>query len=203
MNQITLGIDETSDDFRRILNELIGFSLISHDRLYFLYQFAKMAPEGGDFAELGVYKGGSARLLSYLTDNRVYLFDTFDGMPDTDIVDKHQKGDFNDTSLESVKAYLSDRNNVTLMPGFFPETTKGIDTKFSFVHIDADIYQSTKDALEYFYPRLLPGGILMFDDYYWPLCPGVNLAIEEFLIEHQAEHVINLTNGQALLIKRN
>ena len=144
----------------------------------------------------------SARLLSYLTDNWVWLFDTFDGMPETALVDKHNKGDFNDTSFESVKAYLSDRNNVILIKGFFPDTTKGINAEFSFVHIDADIYQSTKDALEYFYPRLLPGGILMFDDYYWPLCPGVKLAIDEFLELHPEEHIINLTNGQALLIKK-
>lgn len=63
---------------------------------------------GGSIAELGVYKGGSAKLLcSFSQDADIHLFDTSEGMPETSNVDHHQKGDSSDCSLTEVKTYLS------------------------------------------------------------------------------------------------
>jgi hypothetical protein len=160
-------------------------TLVTRDRCFMLYQFARhIASLPGEIAELGVYKGGTAKILAKACPTkRVHLFDTFEGMPATDEVkDIHKAGDFNDTSLEAVRSFLSDCPNVDFHPGYFPESIAGLeDLRFALAYIDADIYQSTKDALEFFYPRMVPGGIMVFDDYEWPRCPGVKLALEEFL----------------------
>lgn len=138
----------------------------------------------GDIAECGVYKGGSARLLATIFPNKkIYLFDSFEGMLENDELKSghHIKGHFNDTSLESVKQYLSDKNNCLYFSGWIPESTNFLSNEiFSLVHIDLDLYQSTKSAIEIFWPRLSIGGIMIFDDIDWPPCPGVNLAIQEF-----------------------
>jgi Macrocin-O-methyltransferase (TylF) len=62
--------------------------------------------------------------------------------------------------------------------GFFPDTAPEV-AEFCFVHLDADLYQSTVAGIKYFYPRLVAGGMLVFDDYEWGRCPGVKKAILE------------------------
>ena len=137
----------------------------------------------GDIAECGVYKGGSARLLSTIfPDKRIFLFDSFQGMLESDTLDKgHVKGDFKDTSLDSVKTYLSDKPNCSFFPGWLPESASFLTVeKFCFIHIDLDLYQSTKAAIEIFWPRLINGGVMVFDDWEWQYCPGVKKSIEEY-----------------------
>ncbi|HAI43542.1 MAG TPA: autotransporter strand-loop-strand O-heptosyltransferase, partial [Maribacter sp.] len=143
----------------------------------------------GKAAEVGVYKGGSARkIASTLDDRDLLLFDTFEGMPETGFEEPHKKGDFNDTSLESVKSYLSDKPNCQFFPGFFPNTAEHLKSEvFSFVHLDGDYYETTKNGIEFFYPRLAKGGIILFDDYGWDACPGVRKAIDEFFVDKQDE----------------
>lgn len=142
----------------------------------------------GKAAEVGVYKGGSARRIASMLDDRdLLLFDTFEGMPETEQDDEpHKKGEFGDTSLESVRSYLSDKPNCKFFPGFFPDTAESLkDEVFSFVHVDGDFYDTTKSSIEFFYPKLVKGGILFFDDYDWPYCPGVKKAIDEFFMDKQ------------------
>jgi len=132
----------------------------------------------------------------------VHLFDTFSGMPaETRGIDFHKKGDFADTSLDSVKTFLNDCSSVIFHPGFFPDTAAAIkDKKFCLVYIDVDIYQSVKDCLEFFYHRMVPGGVMLFDDYEWKDCPGVKKAIVEFLTNKPETSVIT-TRYQCVLIK--
>ena len=76
---------------------------------------------------------------------------------------------------------------MTLVPGYFQDTlapTVG-DRTFSFVHLDCDLYQSYRDCLTFFWPRLVPGGIILFDEYDDPSWPGCNLAVDEFVAEAQ------------------
>ena len=75
------------------------------------------------------------------------------------------------------------------------------ELKFSFVHIDVDLYQPTKDSIEFFYNKLSRGGILLSDDYGSVWCPGAKLAFDEFL-QDKPEQIILLTTGQAFLIKK-
>lgn len=138
----------------------------------------------GDVAECGVYKGGSARLLSTIFNNKkILLFDSFSGMMENDSFPQghHKAGEFSDTSLESVQEYLSDKDNCYFHQGWFPQSSYFLqDETFCFIHADFDLYQSTLSCVEVFWPRLNAGGIILFDDYDWPPCPGVNKTIEEY-----------------------
>jgi hypothetical protein len=137
----------------------------------------------GHVAECGVYKGGSARLLATIFPNKkIFLFDSFDGMHENDTLPNgHHKGDFSDTSLSQIQNYLDDKPNCVFFPGCLPESASSLtDEQFCFVHIDLDLYQSTKTAINLFWPRLVEGGFMVFDDYKWPHCPGVEKAISEY-----------------------
>jgi len=156
----------------------------------------------GNAAEVGVYRGGTARIIAKCTNNKlVHLFDTFSGLPAPDSsIDRHKKGDFSDTSLEEVKHYLKNCKNIVWHPGFFPETTKGINETYSFVHIDVDIYESVKDCLEHFYDRLAGGGVIILDDYKWPATPGVAKAVDEFFV-NKPEKPFIAAKYQAVIVK--
>lgn len=172
-----------------------------------LYQFAQLATRlDGDFAEFGVYRGGSAKLIAILKgDKRLHLFDTFSGLPEVRIdVDIHRTSDFDDTSLQSVQRYLSNYSNILFYPGFFPESAKELaqsPTRFAFVHLDVDIYESTKSGLEFFYPRMVPGGLILSHDYRNLGCPGVRKAFDEFFRD-KPEMVIELWKTQCVVIKQ-
>lgn len=165
-------------------------TLLTPDRLEALKAEALCVanmPEGA-VAELGVYRGGVARLLAEtLPVCDLYLFDTFEGMPQADAsIDRHHQGDFADTSLDAVLAYLDDWNRpgrTFARPGLFPASVLPADQdlRFRLVHLDADLYSSTKAGLEWFWPRLVPGGSLILDDWLWHGCPGVEKAVHEFL----------------------
>ena len=71
------------------------------------------------------------------------------------------------------------------------------ETKFSFVHLDVDLYQSTIDCLKYFYPRLVNGGIILIHDFH---TDGIKKAIKEFSTENDT-HIIDLSGTQGLLLK--
>jgi hypothetical protein len=172
-----------------------------------LYQFAQLARRiEGDFAEFGVYRGGSAKLIAALKgDKRLHLFDTFTGLPEVrPDVDVHKTSDFDDTSLQSVQKYLSAYSNIVFYPGFFPDSAEPLaktQTRFAFVHLDVDIYESTRAGLEFFYPRMVRGGVILSHDYRNLGCPGVRRAYEEFFRD-KPEMVIELWKTQCLVIKQ-
>jgi predicted O-methyltransferase YrrM len=68
------------------------------------------------------------------------------------------------------------------------------------VHIDVDLYNPTKDSLEFFCPRLRPGGIIVCDDYGFSSCPGATAACNEFLAD-KPEKMIGLSDGGGFLFK--
>ena len=125
-------------------------------------------------AELGVFQGSSAQIICEAKKSRpLYLFDTFAGMPDPgpNETDFLKKGQFA-AGLPRVKNLLRGYDNVTFCPGEFPKSAASLPpARFSFVHLDADLYSSTLAGLEYFYPRMLPGGIIITHDY--STLPGV------------------------------
>lgn len=122
-------------------------------------------------AEAGVFAGGTARLICEAKgDAPLYLFDVFDAAP-------HSPGHETAAELASrfsklhvprrdVEAALAGCAGVHFRPGLFPESARGLeDLRFSFVHLDLDLESSTRAGLEFFYPRLCRGGILIGDDY--------------------------------------
>ncbi|GAO43782.1 class I SAM-dependent methyltransferase [Flavihumibacter petaseus] len=163
-------------------------TLITQDRLDALAALAKQAvqrvPDYSFVAEIGIYKGGSLKVLAdALPDRKIVGFDTFEGLPKEHFTEGevHQPGEFSDTSLEAVTEFVRHSDHVTLIKGLFPSTAEPYaECTFSFVHVDTDFYLSVKSCLEWFWPRLIPGGIMVFDDYDWPNCPGVKKALDEF-----------------------
>jgi len=154
----------------------------------------------GDFAEVGVFGGGSAKIICMAKKARhLYLFDTFQGMPkpakeDTGIAEFTLRA-----SIEDVERELSSYPNVHIYKGLFPQTAEGIRNKtFAFVHLDADLYESTKQSLEFFYPRMVKGGIILMHDY--QRIKGVTKAIDEFY-QAKPEPVEMTSSSQALIFK--
>lgn len=175
-----------------MLKEVETHTAVGPDRCFILYQLAKHAISRiGDIAEIGVYRGGTARLLAKTTNKPVHIFDTFGGMPVTDKEkDLHCAGDFSDTSFQFVKKYLEDCTNLKIYPGFFPDTAGPItNLQFCFVHIDVDIFKSVHDCCEFFYSRTVSGGIMVFDDYGFLSCPAQNLRLINFSQISRNTHV--------------
>lgn len=196
---------ENDQEFLRLYKQIKDKTLVSKDRCFSLFQFARYACSlKGEVAECGVYKGGTAKLIARVCNKKtIHLFDTFEGMPEEDPeVDLHKKGEFSDADLPSVKKFLVDCQNLKFYPGFFPDTTRPITSKrFCFVHVDVDIYQSAKDCLNFFYSRLVSGGIMVFDDYGWRMCPGVKKAVDEFLANKKEKPII-VAQYQGVIIKQ-
>ena len=135
-------------------------------------------------AECGVYKGHSltscARLARGLQHDVSFTgLDTFTGLPPLSETDlsfspvSAALGEtplFSDTSLEQVRAFLDEHaagEQVTLVPGLFAATLPHLpERQYDFVHMDCDLYEPHLECLEYFYPRVPPGGIVYFDDYH-------------------------------------
>ena len=188
-------------------DQLAPNTLVDRKRIFLLKQLAQTVKSlPGDVAEIGVYRGGTAWLLAHVmraTAKKIHLFDTFEGMPEVrSDKDKHHKGDFDDTTLEYVKSFLDAYPDVHFYPGLFPATSAPIvDTKFCFVHVDVDIFQSVWDCCEFFYPRLVTGGIMVFDDYGFITCPGAKEAADAFFSD-KPEFPIYLPTGQAFFMKR-
>jgi hypothetical protein len=160
-----------------------GRSLIDHNRLNVIRRLARScANVPGDAAELGVYRGGSAVVISKaLTNKTLHLFDTFSGQPEDDEhpAGPHKAGDFADTTRNDVESFL-DGCPCVFHVGRFPNTIPNDDQRYSFVHLDADTQQATSAGLAYFLPRLSKGGVIVLDDWEWKGCPGVKEALRKF-----------------------
>jgi len=164
----------------------------------------------GDIAEAGVYFGATARLLMRFFDGRktIHLFDTFDVMPDAD--PEHDLPEWwdpkKDLSVAKVKMLLEDFDKeglVKFYKGLFKDTLhEAKDKRFCFVHVDCDLYQGAKDCCEFFYPRLVEGGIMMFHDYDVPAFPGIREAVEEYFLYKPALRVTNRYGSHHVVVKR-
>lgn len=154
----------------------------------------------GPMAEVGVYQGASARLLSAVKGDRtLHLFDTFEGLPPDGDRDGgcHRHTQYA-CSLESVQKWLAGCEGLVYHKGLFPDSAEGLsETGFSFVHLDVDLYQSTAAGLEYFYPRMAPGGVIVSHDY--DILEGVKAAFTEFFAD-KPEGVIELPTTQCMVI---
>jgi O-methyltransferase len=190
----------TDPEFLRRAAEIESRTLVDRRRLYMLMQLVRQtARVPGDLAEVGVYMGGTAKLLARLAavQKRLLLFDTFSGMPDTNAdIDFHRRGDFADASLDSVRAFLHGCPNIEIYPGLFPESASTVHGRaFSLVHVDVDVHASVVACCEFFYPRLSPGGVLVFDDYGMVTCPGAKRAVDDFFAS-TVDRPIYLPSGQ-------
>jgi Macrocin-O-methyltransferase (TylF) len=158
----------------------------------------------GDIIECGVFRGstllGVAHRLACRGIRNVKLIgcDSFQGFPAPSQEDALEDGSFHERALQgsfsdtdynalcSRIAALGFASQINILKGFFEETLPRLqDTRFSIVHLDCDLYQSYRTCLNFLYPRLLPGGYMVFDEYDHsaPVYPGARKAIDEFLAD--------------------
>ncbi|WP_255945684.1 TylF/MycF family methyltransferase [Brucepastera parasyntrophica] len=133
-----------------------------------------------------MYRGAFAKYINAeFPDKTCYLFDTFQGFPESDLAaDKKSNfsnpgtGEFTDTSAEAVRGILPNPGKCSFREGYFPDTAKGLEAEdFCFVSIDTDLYASVYAALGFFYRRLVSGGYIMVHDYDNPDYLGVREAV--------------------------
>ena len=202
---------QTMEEFESILASGVrDATVVDLSRLYLLYQWLLATLRlPGDCIEIGSFRGGTAKLISETllrrhADGELHLFDTFAGMPDRLSLDEAGlKGCFADTSVAAVRGLLANNPQVHIHAGIFPETipTDLHDHCFRFAHIDVDIESSVHDCLAFIYPRLLPGGVIVIDDYGHAECPGATRAVERFFADRPETIVQMPLVSSAVVIK--
>ena len=153
----------------------------------------------GAVAECGVNEGGFATYISrYFPERTFYLFDTFEGFdprdvsrPEEDLPDDFwQRWDYTKATPEKALRNIPYRTQTVVRQGYFPDTAKGLeDERFAFVNLDMDLYQPIKAGLEFFYPRMSPGGVIFVHDATNRYLTGVRKAIVEFCTAAHAGYI--------------
>lgn len=158
----------------------------------------------GDFVECACYKGTTARIIcdavdfAQRVDRHYYLYDLFDhdpGMP------HHAMSEHGDRLYAEVQARFSDAPNVTVTQGKVPEVLAEVaPRKIAFMHLDLNNVDAEMGALEVLFDRMVPGAVLVFDDYGWMAYRSQKLAEDPWLAA-RGYRVLELPTGQGLVIK--
>ena len=163
----------------------------------------------GNVAELGVYKGKFARYLNrYFPDRTLYLFDTFEGFNNQDVIREKKMDfstgdqDFSDTSVETVLKSMPFPHMCKPVKGFFPDSASEISDTFAFVSLDTDLYDPLYAGLRFFYPKLAKGGYIFVHDFNNDAYKGARRAVEVFSEEEKISYVpIPDSCGSAIITK--
>lgn len=210
------------DELVEILRAVRPYTMTSHDKLHALISAVRYVARydvPGDIVECGVWRGGSmhaaARTLDKLGkhDRDLYLYDTFEGMteptakdigPDGRLAADRMATADRDKSLVWAKASLEDvqqgfeqvpypAERVHYVKGPVEQTIPGsLPSQIAILRLDTDWYESTTHELTHMYDLLVPGGVLMIDDYGW--WQGSRLATDEFL-DRTGEKLLLLRTG--------
>lgn len=208
----TGGFYPRSGSAGRHIHDLEAWDNTRRDMLILLLRNLIEQQIPGALAELGVYRGLTARLIHHYAPERpLHLFDTFEGFTargtdkEREITGHKAPADqFSDTSLSQVQLFIRQQNdNVCFHPGFFPDSIPAAlhCETFAFAHLDADLYEPILEGLKFFYPRLPQRGILLVHDYNsWA---GARKAVEDFLRD-KPEMAILMPDksGSALIVKQ-
>lgn len=151
------------------------------------------ACDGGEYAELGTYQGRTARVIFrwMAPGARLFCFDTFQGFAARDVAEeaRHSRrpvveGDYGNTDEQRVVRCIVDggeAGRLVIRKGFFPETARGLeDVSWRFVHLDCDLAAPTRAGLDFFWRKLLPGGVILIHDYNGGFSEGIQSAFNEF-----------------------
>jgi O-methyltransferase len=201
--------------FERVAIEAIGTGrcMLYYDRLYTVYQAvqnaARLANGSFHFLEVGVYRGGTTYFIMRLAQELGIKvtgqgFDTFEGHAPIDLVrkrDLHAAGNFSDTSYEQVSSFLARFQRVELLKGRVQDTINQVNEVPWLIHLDTDIYEPTLFTLRHFAKQLPLGAMVVVDDFDFTSCPGIRLAVEEFLAETSGYSAMALLTGQCVLTR--
>lgn len=174
------------------------------------------APPTGCIVECGVWRGGmSAGMADVLPGRLHFLFDSFEGLPPATELDgqeaiayqrdKNSPAYFDNCSAERSFAdkamRMSAAGDFNLVQGWFNKTLPGLQLPepIAVLRLDADWYESTMECLSSFYPQVMPGGIIILDDYYaWD---GCSRAVHDYLSMQKTTDRIYQFRGVPFLIK--
>ena len=218
-------------EFMKVYDVCKEHTMTSLERMYSLYQSMNYIIANkieGDLVECGVWKGGSSMLMAIMlkgqgiTDKKIYLYDTFEGMSEPSSFDKSFKGDSASTLLNkekkenenSIWCYSSIDNvknalfstgypeeNLLFIKGKVEDTLlEHVPGRLSLLRLDTDWYESTRIELQILYPLLSEQGVLIIDDFgHWA---GARKAVMEYFMQqgnHPFLHRIDYTGR--LIIK--
>lgn len=173
----------------------------------------------GDFAECGAWKGHSAYIISSILSTSKFtgdfhIFDSFEGgLSEKVEKDKNLRKELNEKEIQiESNAFISTENEVRsclksfkfihLYKGWIPERFSEAENKqFQFLHIDVDLYEPTRDSLEFFYARLVKNGVIVCDDYGASHFPGATKAVDEFLEKNNYKMFYPVPMGGCFIIK--
>ena len=190
-------------------------------RFHQLYRrLEETLPLEGEIVECGCFRGLSSHLMlnrlkragGHFTGRGYHVFDSFEGLSEPSAADLVSGNDaaaervrrmcrrgWFAAPLETVQQSLAEFPDVHYHPGWIPSSFAGLpERRYRFVHLDLDLHDPTLAALEYFHPRLVPGAIVVCDDYGWP---GERKAIEGFCAR-QGISFETTPEGQAVLRAR-
>jgi O-methyltransferase len=202
----------TDTGFRRVYDAIKHHTLVDHYLCYDLWRLVAESAklDRGDLLEVGSWRGGTGCVIAKQAKvsnikNTVYLCDTFKGVVKAGPLDPHYKGgEHANTSADSVRglARKLGLSNVQVLEGIFPDQTghRIADREFRFCHIDVDVYQSAADIVAWVWPRLINGGLIVYDDYGFKGCEGVTRFVNEQCLKSDRLIIHNL-NGHAIEIK--
>ena len=184
------------------------------DRRFVVVQLAESVRGlPGSSAECGAYRGVGSALIcralegTYPTGAGHFAFDAFEGLPEPVADDRAESGQWwSEGDLKTDRArvdrLLSPFPFAHIEVGWIPERFPEVeDLQFRLVHIDVDLYEPTRDSIEFFFPRLVPGGVLLLDDHGVMSCPGARKAATEYFAK-TGDPIVELPTGQAIVWKR-
>jgi hypothetical protein len=189
---------EDGKDFLDVCRRVIPrYSMVSVDRLYSLYQISLGLARRqirGSIVECGTWNGGAAAVMAHASirggiARNVWLFDSFEGLPaptadDPTAVHQAYHPGWCTGSPQMAKAALMaegvEPDSIHIVKGWFKQTLPTANLgPIVLLHIDSDWYESVRICLETFYDSVVPGGVIVLDDYYcWS---GCRKAIDEFV----------------------
>lgn len=200
-------------EFQTTYDKIRNHTLVDKYRCFELWQMASQVAKlsEGAILEVGVWRGGTGALMARQAANcgvtdPVYLCDTFCGVVKaTDNDETYRGGEHSDTSVELVQKLMADVGvsaNTKILQGIFPDDTANsiANQKFRLCHIDVDVYQSAKEVNEWVWERLVPGGIVVYDDYGFEACDGITKCVEEQR-DRDDRVVFHNLNGHAVVVK--
>jgi O-methyltransferase len=178
----------------------------SADRKFFIRELLKLVDElPGDTAEAGVYSGATSWFICEARTGQGgthWAFDSFEGLSAPAGADGRYWTEGDLAVAEGPVRELLEPYGARVIKGWIPEVFDQAEMEpLVFVHIDVDLYEPTLASLEFFYPRMATGGVLVCDDYGFATCPGATRAIHEFM-DGRPEPVLHCPTGQGIIIKR-
>lgn len=179
------------------------------DTLAAIMRIIRMRNLPGATAELGVYKGDFAAYINRaFPDRKLYLFDTFSGFDARDVdrdaenaFSRSQERDYFHADIDLILQKMRRPERCVIKKGYFPESLDGLEDRFCFVSLDADLYAPILSGLAYFYPRLTQGGYILVHDYNNPKFPGASAAVHEYCMANDAPFIPLECCGSALVLK--